>query len=97
MCKCAVKHSGLTPDTFSQSFLTLSTVLEGVGTSAYLGAASLLSDKNTLTVAASIMVTEALHAGLQRAATNLVAAANAFDTASLLNDIIQWSGTDSCD
>ena len=77
------------PDASSQSFVTLSTVLEGVGTSAYLGAAGLLSDKNTLTVAASIMVMEAIHTSLQRAATNLVPAANAFGTVSPLGGFLQ--------
>jgi hypothetical protein len=57
-------------------------VLEGVGTSAYLGAASLVSDKTLLTTAASIMVTEALHTSQQRSALYEVPAANALGTVS---------------
>lgn len=60
--------------------MTLTTVLEGVGTSAYLGAAGLLSDKTTLTVAASIMVNEAIHTSQQRGLVKLTPAANALGT-----------------
>lgn len=68
------------PSTDVASFLTLSTVLEGVGTSAYLGGAPLLSNKDFLTAAGSILVTEALHTSLQRAVVGAVPAANAFGT-----------------
>lgn len=53
-------------DNHSNSFVTLSTILEGVGTSAYLGGAPLLQDKDILTTAGAILVTEALHTSQQR-------------------------------
>jgi hypothetical protein len=59
-----------------RSFITLSSVLEGVGTSAYLGAAGLITDKATLTAAGSILVTEALHTSMQRGAIGEVPMAN---------------------
>ncbi|RMZ76384.1 hypothetical protein DV737_g4846, partial [Chaetothyriales sp. CBS 132003] len=68
------------PFTDVQSFLTLSSVLEGVGTSAYLGAAPLVTDKTILTTAASIMVTEALHTSQQRAVVQQVPASNPLGT-----------------
>ena len=68
------------PYTDVQSFLTLSSVLEGVGTSAYLGAAALVSDKTILTTAGSILVAEALHTSQQRDALKLVPAANPLGT-----------------
>ena len=46
------------PLTDTQSFVDLSAVLEGVGTAAYTGAASLLSDPSHVTAAASILATE---------------------------------------
>ena len=69
------------PYTDVRGFITLSSVLEGVGTSAYLGAAGLISSKDNLGVAASILVTEALHTSQQRSAADLVAAANPYGTA----------------
>lgn len=56
------------PYTDVASFITLSSVLEGVGTSAYLGGAPLITSKEYLTTAGSILVTEALHTSYQRAA-----------------------------
>jgi hypothetical protein len=70
------------PVTDVASFVTLSAVLESIGTSAYLGAAPLLESKDILAVAASIMVTEALHTSLQRSSIGAVAAADPFGTVS---------------
>ena len=75
------------PMTDVKSFLTLSSVLEGVGTSAYLGAAGLISSTANLGVAASILVTEALHTSLQRFAIGQVAAANPYGTGLGLNAV----------
>lgn len=65
-----------------KGFITLSSVLEGVGTSAYLGGAPLITSKDYLAVAGSILVTEALHTSLQRVAIGEIAAANPYGTVS---------------
>ena len=63
-----------------RSFITLSSVLEGVGTSAYLGVAPLHISQDYLTVAGSILAVEALHTSYQRAAIGNVPFANPFYT-----------------
>ncbi|KAK4945502.1 hypothetical protein LTR10_015398 [Elasticomyces elasticus] len=68
------------PYTDVKSFITLSSVLEGVGTSAYLGGAPLITSKAYLTVAGSILVTEALHTSYQRATVGEVPFANPYGT-----------------
>lgn len=70
------------PYTNVGSFITLSSVLEGVGTSAYLGGAPLITSKAYLTVAGAILATEALHTSYQRNAINEVPMANPFETVS---------------
>lgn len=68
------------PYTDVNSFITLSSVLEGVGVSAYLGGAPLITSKDYLTVAASILVTESLHTSLQRNAINEVIVGTPYGT-----------------
>lgn len=71
------------PYTDVQSFITLSSVLEGVGTSAYLGGAPLITSKDYLSVAGAILVSEALHTSLQRGAAGEVPFANPYGTVSV--------------
>ncbi|KAJ6256893.1 hypothetical protein Dda_8763 [Drechslerella dactyloides] len=68
------------PMTDVKSFIGLSSILEGVGTSAYLGGAPLITSKDYLTIAGSILVTEALHTSMQRQALHLVPSANPYGT-----------------
>ena len=81
------------PYTDVKSFITLSSVLEGVGTSAYLGGAGLIASKDYLGVAASILVTEALPTSLQREAAGEVAAANPYGTVLGLNAVFPLAAT----
>ena len=69
------------------SFVTLASILEGVGTSAYLGGAGLITDKEYFGVAGSILVTESLHTSVQRFNLGLVAPANPYGTALGLNPV----------
>ncbi|KAJ9504132.1 hypothetical protein H2202_000188 [Exophiala xenobiotica] len=62
------------------SFVTLSAVLESIGTSAYLGAAGFVGSRDILTIAASIMATEGLHTALQRSSLGAIGASDPFFT-----------------
>lgn len=70
-----------------KGFVSLASTLEGVGTSAYLGAAGLITNKDYLGVAASILITEALHTSVQRQAVGEVAAANPYGTGLDMNSV----------
>ena len=76
------------------SFVTLSAVLESIGTSAYLGAAGFVGSKDILTIAASIMATEGLHTALQRSSLGAIGAPDPFFTVSLLGTSIARHFTD---
>lgn len=75
------------PYTDPRSFVTLASVLEGVGTSAYLGGAGLITSKAYLGVAGSILVTESLHTSVQRFNLGEVAPASPYGTALGLNPV----------
>jgi hypothetical protein len=76
------------PYTDPKSFAALSQVLEGVGTSAYTGAASLLTNPAFLTAAASVLATEARHASWVASAVNKFSGwSGAFDVPLGLNQV----------
>jgi hypothetical protein len=58
------------------TFVQVASVLEGVGVSAYLGAAGFIQSKQVLSAAASITVTEGLHQAVHRASILEVVSAN---------------------
>ncbi|ODQ63387.1 hypothetical protein NADFUDRAFT_84512 [Nadsonia fulvescens var. elongata DSM 6958] len=71
----------------AQDFVALAATIEGVGVSAYLGAAPLITSKSYLTAAASILVTEALHQSAARNAVGNVPMANALATPMGINAV----------
>jgi len=75
------------PYTDVKSFVGLSAVLEGVGTSAYLGAAPAVQSKDYLAIAGSILVTEAIHTGLTRFNNGQVGPGGPYGTGLAPNEV----------
>ncbi|EDN07151.1 hypothetical protein I7I51_03582 [Histoplasma capsulatum] len=68
------------PYTDVHSFLALASVLEGVGTSAYLGGARVISNKDILTQAGAILVAEGIHQSVLRNSLNQISSAKVTGT-----------------
>ena len=75
------------PMTDPKSFVTLASVVEGVGVSAYLGAAPGITSKSYLTAAGAILVTEALHQSAERGAIGEIPMANVLGTPMGMNAV----------
>ncbi|KAJ7087718.1 ferritin-like domain-containing protein [Mycena crocata] len=76
------------PYTDPKSFTALSEAIEGVGVSAYTGAAQFITDKSYLTAAASVLATEARHASWVASAVNKYAGwSGALDVPLGLNQV----------
>lgn len=90
----ALSSAGVTPVTACEysfpftdpaSFVALASILEGVGSAAYLGAAPAINNKAYLSVAGAILDTEAIHTSLHRFAIGEVAPANPYGSAIIPN------------
>lgn len=84
------------PSTDAKSFVTLSSVLEGVGVSAYVGASSSIQNKDYLTVAASILGIEARHTSYIRSQLGQVPFPESFETPLGFNSVFSLAGAFIC-
>jgi hypothetical protein len=75
------------PMSTPEDFVKLASVIEGVGVSAYLGAAAGITSKAYLTIAGSILVTEAIHQSATREAVGEIPMANVFGTPLGINAV----------
>lgn len=77
-------------------FAALAMTLEGVGVSAYTGAAQFITDKTYLTVAASVLATEARHASWVSSAVRKVSGwSGALDVALPLSAVYNLAARES--
>ena len=70
-----------------KSFITISSILEGVGVSAYLGAAAEIASAAYLTAAGSILTVESRHSSYIRAALGQVPFPTPFDVPLTLDEV----------
>lgn len=87
VAQCTYDFGSLT----AKSFMETSMILEGVGVSAYLGAAALVTSKTILTAAGSILTDEARHDSFIRTANIQSAIPQAFDVPLDFNQVFSMA------